>query len=352
MKHFFQLTALCFLVTLQSPIGAQDNDFSGDWTIVTTGFSFVGSTTSYVHLTIENENGEFTAYIYDGPVDMRVDGDQIEVDIDWASGFDEEYLSTFKGRLNADGTISGETKHNGASNFLGRKWVDGTFTASKAIPKESLDGLAPSPVNMSGIYNRASGLGAIRKLKFTMTDRGQDIIDNYLEIDNANSRCASPGLVLASGLPYPMEILHADHYIVIVYGADYARRIYLDDREFPETATNSSLGFSRGVWKGETLVVTTTKLNPAFMSTRGQPVSEDAYTTEHFYYDDSGYMHADMWLHDPKNYTRLPHLRRVYDQDFNPRVITKVDCDPYTFFRALSLEGDLENFWSRANRRR
>ncbi|MGI9263174.1 MAG: hypothetical protein ACR2QR_14105, partial [Woeseiaceae bacterium] len=168
----------------------------------------------------------------------------------------------------------------------------------------------------------------------------------------ANSRCASPGLVLASGLPYPMEILQTDDYIVIVYGADYARRVYTDGREFPETGTSSSLGFSVGEWKGETLVVTTTRLNPAFMSTRGQPVSADAYTEEHFYYDDRGYLHADMWVHDPVNFSRPPHLRRVYDQDFNPTVITKIDCDPYTFFRALDLEGQLQEFWDRAKYRR
>jgi hypothetical protein len=185
-----------------------------------------------------------------------------------------------------------------------------------------------------------------------MSERGQNILDEYLEMDNANSRCASPGLVLASGLPYPMEILHSNDYIVIVYGADYARRIYLDDREFPETAASSSLGFSTGEWKGETLVVTSRKLNPAFMSTRGQPVSEDAEVVEHFFFDDKGYLHADMWVHDPQNYTRTPHLRRVYDRDFSPSVITKVDCDPYTFFRALDLEGDLDEFWERSEYRR
>ena len=205
-----------------------------------------------------------------------MDGRSFEIDLDWASGFDEEYLSTFKGTLNDDGTLSGELTHNGATNFLGRAWVDGSFTATRTEPRPNLDGLPPKPIDMSGIYRRASGLWAVRKLDFAMTERGQNIIDNYLEMDNANSRCASPGLVLASGLPYPMEILHAEGYIVIVYGADYARRIYLDGREFPETEQSSSLGFSTGEWKGDTLVVTTTRLNPAFMSTRGQPVSADA----------------------------------------------------------------------------
>ena len=346
-----KLAAMTLLV-IAAPAKAQQEGLVGDWDIVTTGFSFVGSATSYAEVTIEEQDGELRAYIFNGPADLRVNGDEFELDLDWRSGFDVEYLSTFRGRLNEDGTLAGELTHHGATNFLGRAWRDGQFTGTRAEPMPDLDGLPPQPVDMSGVYNRASGLWGLNKIAFSMTDRGQGILDEYLEMDNANSRCASPGLVLASGLPYPMEILHADDYIVIVYGADYARRIYLDGREFPETGTSSSLGFSVGEWKGETLVVTTTHLNPAFMSTRGQPVSADAKTVEYFWYDDRGYLHADMWVHDPANYTRPPQLRRVYDQNFNPTVITKVDCDPYSFFRALDLEGQLQEFWNRSRYRR
>ena len=345
------LITVAFMVSCTGTL-AQSDGLTGDWTIVTTGFSSTGNSTSYVHLTIEENDGEFEAWLYNGTAPIRVDGESFEVDLDWASGFDREYVSTFRGRLNDEGSLEGDLTHHGAVSFLGRPWNDGKFTATRSEPEPDLEGLDPQPVDMSGVYNRASGLGAVRKLNFSMTERGQGIIDDYLEMDNANSRCASPGLVLASGLPYPMEILHADGYIVIIYGADYARRIYLDGREFPDTAVSSSLGFSVGEWKGETLVVTSRNLNPAFMSTRGQPVSADAYTIEHFYYDDQGYLHANMQVHDPINYTRTPMLRRVYDQNFSPSVITKVDCDPYSFFRALALEGQLEEFWSRSALRR
>ena len=160
--------------------------------------------------------------------------------------------------------------------------------------------------------------------------------------------CSGPAVEIAKmGEKYGVPVISNG-----AYAADYARRIYLDGREFPDTATSSSFGFSTGEWKGETLVVTTTRLTSAFMSTHGQPVSENAKTIEHFYFDDKGYLHADMWLHDPVNYERPPFLRRVYDRDFSPSVITKVDCDPFTFFRALYLEDDLEEFWNRANFRR
>jgi hypothetical protein len=346
------LTLAVFLFVYCASANAQSSGLIGDWTIVTSGFGSLSGGTNYINVTIQENAGQLEALVYNGPAPLRVNGKDFELDLDWHSGFDVEHLATFKGHLNDDGTIEGVLSNNGENNFLGRPMRDGKFTGTRDEVAPDLEGLVSEPVDFSGVWNRAFGLGAVRKIRFAMTERGQKIIDNYVEIDNANSRCASPGLVLASGLPYPMEILHTDDYIVIVYAADYVRRIYLDGREFPDDVTSSSFGFSIGEWKGETLVVTTSKLNPAFMSTRGQPVSANAYTIEHFYFDEKGYLHGDMWLHDPVNYTRPPHLRRVYDRNFSPTVLIKVDCDPYSFFRALYLEGELEILWDRARFRR
>ena len=263
-----------------------------------------------------------------------------------AISLESSYIKFVATQAGAD--INGEWQDWTADIHFDEMQLDaGLFDVSVVVAAvETLD------VDRDRILQDPEWFDAVRKIRFSMTDRGQDIIDSYLEMDNANSRCASPGLVLASGLPYPMEILHTNDYIVIVYAADYVRRIYLDGRDFPDDVTNSSFGFSRGEWKGETLVVTTTKLHSAFMSTRGQPVSADGYTIEHFFFDDKGYLHGDMWVHDTANYSRAPHLRRVYDRNFSPTVLTKVDCDPYSFFRALYLEGELETLWNRARFRR
>lgn len=351
MRLMLQL--FCTVVLgLGSAVALSDSsDLLGDWDIVTTGFAF-GGATSHVDLSIEEKNGELVAYVYDGPVPLRVDGDQFEFDLDWNTAFDTVHLSRFAGRLNEAGELEGEVDHRGDRNFLGDPMPGGNFTGRRGTRRVVSNDAAPEPVDFGGVWNRAFGLGAVRKMNYTMTDEGQAIVDNYDEMDNGNSRCASMGLVMASGMPYPMEIMPSEDHILIVYGADYVRRIYLDGREFPDTATSSSLGFSTGEWKGDTLVVKTTKLNPTFMSTRGQPVSADAYTIEHFYMDDKGYLHADMWLHDSENYAQPPYIRRVMDRDFTPTVITKVGCDPYSFFRALYLDGKLDEFWGRATLRR
>jgi hypothetical protein len=324
----------------------------GEWTVVTSGIPSVPGGDTYVHLTIEEQDGVPVAYIYNGPAPIRINGSNFEVDFDWASGFDKEFLSTFSGRINDEGQLEGDLRNHGAARFTRAILEDGKFIATRTKNFGVAPDLPPSPVDLSGIYGRARGHWSIEKLTYAMTPRGQQIIDDYLEIDNPNTRCASPGLVLSSGLPFALEILHTDDYIVIVYGADEVRRIYLDGRAFPDSAVDSMLGFSTGEWKGETLVVTTSQLSPAFMSTMGQPISADATTVEHFYFDTEGYLHGDMWLHDPVNYTRPPYLLRTYARSPAQTVVTKFDCDPYSFFRSLALDGKLEEFWSRADRRR
>ena len=330
---------------------AQSPDLIGEWDIVTYGFAF-GGATSHVDLTFEEDNGKIMAYAYDGPIDVRVNGDEFEFDLDWDSLWGKAHLSTFKGRLNENGQLEGEVDHNGEMDFLGNAMRGGKFTGARGESRNVSDDLPPDPADLSGVWNRAFGQGGVRKLSYAMTPKGQAIVDNYLEMDNGNTRCASMGVVMATSMPYPVEIVPTEDHIVIVYGAEYVRRVYMDGREFPDTANSSSLGFSTGEWKGDTLVVKTTHLNPAFMHSHGKPVSANAHTVEQFYIDDKGYLHADMWLHDPENYTRAPHRRRVLDRDFSPSVITKIGCDPYSFFRALYLGGELEEFWSRSDRRR
>lgn len=329
-----------------------DDRLFGEWTVVTTGIPAVPRGDVYVHLTIEKQDGEPVAYIYNGPVPVRIDGSQFEVDFDWASGFDKEFLSTFRGRINESGQLEGDFLNHGAARFTRDILADGKFTATRTKDFGKAANLPPSPVDLSGIYRRGRNRWSVEKLTYAMTPRGQQIIDNYLEMDNPNTRCAAPGLVMTSGLPFALEILHKDDYILMIYGADDVRRIYLDGRDFPDSGSDSMLGFSTGEWQGETLVITTRHLSPAFMSTLGQPISADATTIEHFYLDSDGYLHGDMWIHDPINYSRPPYLLRTYERSPAQTVVSKFDCDPYSFFRSLAQDDQLELFWSRSALRR
>lgn len=331
---------------------AAESSLEGSWFIEATGFAF-GNAPSPIDFSVERVDGELTGWVYDGPVPLRVDGDQFEFDLDWKTLFDTVHLTTLRGRLTDDGTLEGVVDHGDDQNFLGDPMPPGRFEGRRAKPPAPASDAPADPQDFSGIWNRATGQWPVRKIGYATTPAGQSVMDNYLDMDNPGTRCAPEGLVLLTAYRFlPIEIVHTEDYIVMIYGADYVRRIYLDGREAPADLQDSSLGFSTGAWRGSTLHVTTTHLTPAFMSARGQPVSGDARVVEQFYLDDRGYLHGDMWLHDPVNYTRPPFLRKTFDRDFRPTVITEFGCDPYSFFRELELEGRLEEFFGRTSERR
>lgn len=349
VRNVFLVSVLLFAPALAA---ADDSPLAGSWMIEATGFAF-GNASSPIDLEIEQGGEKLVAWVYNGPVALRADGNDFEIDLDWKTLFDTVHLTTLRGRLTDDGTLEGVVDHGDQSNFLGDPMPSGRFTGRRHEPRQMLPEAAPEPVDLTGVWNRATGQWPVRKLEFAMTAPARQVMNDYLDMDNPGTRCAPEGLVLLTAYRFmPVEILHTDDYLLLAYGADYVRRIYLDGREAPPDLLPSSLGFSTGVWQGSTLVVTTTHLTPSFMSSRGQPVSGDATTIEHFYLDDRGYLHGDQWLLDSANYTRPPFLRKTFDRDFRPTVITEFGCDPYTFFRELYLQGQLEEFWERREQRR
>lgn len=74
-------------------------------------------------------------------------------------------------------------------------------------------------------------------------------------------RCSSPGMPRILQLPYPFEIFQESGYIAFVFEWNQLfRQILLKGERDPYTLP-SAMGFSRGTWEGDTLVVTTADRN-------------------------------------------------------------------------------------------
>ena len=343
---------------LLNSVGTFANDaLLGHWAIevVTPG----QPAASRYELTVEREGEGFVGYVYNGPVPVSVDGDAVEIDIDWVAGTDVAYVSTLRGSLNEDGALSGIYDHHGAINFMGRPLRNGSFTGIRipeAAAERVIEDLPPDPVDISGVWNAAFGFGGFSKLAYAMTGEGAAVRAAFSEMDAPHIRCAGYGLITTAawtGTILPLEIFQNDEQITFVLGADVVRRIYLDDREYPGNREATYMGFSKGRWKGSTLEVITTRIKPSFLRAgHGNPVSANAYTREYFTLDEDGFLNRDMWLHDPENYTRPPYIPRVLDKSFAANVITKMGCDPYSYFRQMHMEGELETYFGRGEFRR
>jgi hypothetical protein len=87
----------------------------------------------------------------------------------------------------------------------------------------------------------------------------QENADNWLERD-PEIKCFMPGVPRATYMPYPFQILQGTDKILIAYEfAGTTRTIHMDP--VPDSPSPSWMGWSRGRWEGDTLVVETTNFN-------------------------------------------------------------------------------------------
>ena len=83
---------------------------------------------------------------------VTVDGDAVEIDIDWVAGTDVSYVSTLRGSLNEDGALSGIYDLHGVIDFMGRPMRNGSFTGIRipeAGAEKVIEDLPPDPVDIS-----------------------------------------------------------------------------------------------------------------------------------------------------------------------------------------------------------
>ncbi len=291
-------------------------------------------------ITFEREDGELHAYVDGGPVEYTLDGNRLQMEVDYRNAGGRLLSRNLIGLIEGD-TITGtlSAPHDGST---------GTWRAERAVAEEALP---PAPVDFSGIWSRISA--GMEKVHLDYTEAARAKVDDYRYLDEPALRCVSPALVRISGWPYPLEIMQNERQVTILYESfREVRRIFLDGRDVPDGLPASAMGFSSGHWRGDTLVVETSLLTPAFVDQAGQPVSANARVVERISMSEDGdTLRSLLTLHDPENYRR-PIIRHRQWRRTPDTPILEYDCDSYPFYRGLELEGRLDEFWERMGQRR
>ena len=92
--------------------------------------------------------------------------------------------------------------------------------------------------------------------------------------DDPVRRCMTPGFPRIVDQPLGLEIVEQEHQYVFLYETFHAvRRIYMDGREPTERTIPTRMGYSKGRWEGETLVVETDRLDPLLLTWDGHPLA-------------------------------------------------------------------------------
>jgi hypothetical protein len=133
------------------------------------------------------------------------------------------------------------------------------------------------------------------------------------EADSA-SQCFPHGMPRLMESPYPIEIVQTPGQVTFLHEvAHNIRRIYLD-RPAPRNQPLTWLGYSEGHWDGDTLVVTTTRINDrTFIDDEGSSKSTSLKTIERYRKIDGGkQLELTMTIDDPVTLEHPYSYKRYY----------------------------------------
>jgi hypothetical protein len=128
--------------------------------------------------------------------------------------------------------------------------------------------------------------------------------------------CYLPGVPRATYMPYPFQIVQTPTMVLIAYEYDNANRsIYMNSKE--EAPADSWMGWSRGRWEGESLVVDVTgQRDDTWFDRAGNFHSDALHVVERYTPRDNDHLNYEATIEDPNIFTRpwkisMPLYRRV-----------------------------------------
>ena len=140
-------------------------------------------------------------------------------------------------------------------------------------------------------------------------------LDNWL-IRDPTVKCFMPGVPRATYMPFPFQIVQGSSDILIAYEfADASRVIYMNSEA--ESPAETWMGWSRGRWEGETLVVDVSAFNDqTWFDSAGNFHSDALHVVERYTAISPDHLRYEATVEDPNVFTRpwkiqMPLYRRV-----------------------------------------
>ena len=161
--------------------------------------------------------------------------------------------------------------------------------------------------DLSGIWYPESGsTSGWPEDRERLTPAGVAVVENWVQDEDPVMGCII-GFGRIVSAPIPMEILHNQGRVTILYEFDHqVRRIFMDGRDHPEDLYPSWMGHSLGRWDEDTLVIETMGLEAGvFRPQGGLPYSEAVRVTERYSLMQGGRrLGVELTIEDPTYYTK------------------------------------------------
>jgi hypothetical protein len=122
-----------------------------------------------------------------------------------------------------------------------------------------------------------------------------------------------PGGVPFSTLIAPFKIIQTPRVVALLLEDNNPpRQIHTDGRALPVDPWPAWMGYSTGVWNGDTLTAQTVGFNQrSWLDAAGHPRSESMRIVERWTRRDVGHMDVEITIDDPKMYTRAFTIRHT-----------------------------------------
>ena len=176
---------------------------------------------------------------------------------------------------------------------------------------------------------------ALQKKKENFENRGKVDVsndDNRHALGDPELKCYMPGVPRATYMPFPFRIVQGSSpYILIAYEFTTATRIIRMDWK-QEAPTPAWMGWSRGHWEGDTLVVDVTgQREESWLDRAGDFHSDALHVVERYTPASPYHLMYEATIEDPKVYTRpwkigFPLYRRM---EKNAQLL-EFKCVPFT----------------------
>jgi len=227
--------------------------------------------------------------------------------------------------IRVSGSPSNRREHHLSMNNLLASSGSEIMISPTANPlwSETVVGLVDSVSEISGaasedrsifrVWSRA-GAGVADTRQFPFTASAVAARSTWDPEDNFAIRCEPEGMPRLMTNPHPFEFVDQGETIALkseLY--DLTRTIHIDAAAVADDQSATPLGYSVGRWEGNTLVVTTTRVNWPYFDNRGTPQSEAVEFVERFALsEDQSRLNYQLTITDPGTFSEPAIYERYW----------------------------------------
>ena len=177
----------------------------------------------------------------------------------------------------------------------------------------------PGPAQFGALFSEPGSVGVVEDNEIpyqpsASATRQENFAKRWT--NDPEAKCYLPGVPRATYMPYPFQIVQSSRKILVAYGfASASRLIPLDDPG--ESPADTWMGWSKGRWEGDALVVAVNSFNDQTWFDRAGNFHSDALSVvERYTLASPDVISYEATITDPKVFTRpwqisLPLYRRV-----------------------------------------